>query len=96
MERMIIQLGRSRVILAFIVAIGLVAGYLNYSQADDPTIGLLIDEPVVSRDNLESFKGFTVDFSILEDERYKSLEIFGENPVIPGIIGEKKNPFVPF
>ena len=72
----------------------MVFGYMSYSTADDPTVGLLLDEPI-KKDDLESFKTFKIDFSILEDERYKSLEIYGENPVDPGIVGERKNPFVP-
>ena len=89
---MILQLGRSRLILSFIVGVGLIAGYLGYSASDIivPDQGL-----IESVDTLESFRDFTLDFSILDDERYKALEVFGENPVNIGITGEKKNPFDP-
>lgn len=92
---MIIQFGRSKIILGLIVAAGLVFGYMSFSTADDPTIGLLLEEPPIKKEDLEFFKNFKIDFSILEDERYKSLEIYGENPVDLGIVGERKNPFVP-
>jgi hypothetical protein len=95
MDRMIIQFGRSKLMLGLIVAVGLVFGYLSYSQADDPTLSLLIEEPVI-REDLESFRNFKIDFSILDDKRYKNLEVFGENPVDLGIVGERENPFAPF
>ncbi len=93
MDRLITQLGRSKVILAFIIGIGLIAGYLGYTSQDVP---IVIDVPVERDTDIESFRNFTLDFKILNDERYKSLEIFGENPVDPGITGERKNPFAPF
>lgn len=93
MARIILQLGRSKVILSFIVGIGLIVGYLSYSNLDEPVIP---DQEFAGRGaSLESFRGFTLDFSILDDERYKALEIFGENPVDIGITGERKNPFAP-
>lgn len=95
MDRIIIQFGRSKIILSLIIGAGLVAGYMSYSTADDPTSGLLLEEPVIRKGDLESFQNFKIDFSILDDERYKSLEIYGENPVDPGIVGERKNPFAP-
>ena len=92
MERIIAQLGQSRIILFFIVMIGAIIGYLNYSGSD---VGLLPDEPLIRKDDLDSFADFWIDFSILEDERYKTLEIFGESPVNPGITGERRDPFLP-
>lgn len=89
------QFGRSWIILSLIIGTGLVFGYLSYSRADDPTTGLLLDDPVIKKDDLKSFGNFKLDFSILEDEGYKSLEIYGENPVDPGITGERVNPFAP-
>jgi hypothetical protein len=96
MNRIITQLGQSKAILVFIMILGLVIGYLNYVNTDAL---VLEDETVlISRkgDSLESWENFNLDFSILDDETYKSLEIFGENPVNPGITGERKNPFLPF
>ncbi len=95
MDRIIIQFGRSKIILSLIIMIGLVAGYMSYSQADDPTVGVISNQPAIKAGDLEYFNNFNVDFSILDDPRYKDLEIFGENPVDAGIIGERKNPFAP-
>lgn len=95
MNRMIIQFGRSRIILGLLIGMGFIFGYMSFSGADDPTAGLLSEEPVIRGEDLEKFKDFKIDFSILEDERYRALEIYGENPVDPGITGEKINPFAP-
>lgn len=94
MARLIIQLGRSRTILSFIIGMGLVLGYLSYSQTDEPVVETG-NEVIVSKEELESLKNFSIDFSILSNETYKTLEIFGENPVDPGITGERVNPFAP-
>lgn len=93
MNRFIIQLGRSRLIIFLIISMGFVLGYLSYGINED--VLLTIKNPILANDSLESFKNFKLDFSILDDERYKSLEIFGENPVDPGVTGERKNPFAP-
>ena len=93
MIRTIVQLGKSWTILFFIVGIGFVVGYLSYSNTDQLVIP---DQELPTRENdLGSFKDFTLNFSILDDERYRSLQIFGENPVDIGITGERKNPFAP-
>lgn len=81
--------------LGLIIGMGFAFGYMSHSQADDPTIGVLVNEPLIRTEDLEAFKSFNIDFSILEDERYKALETFGENPVDPGITGERMNPFLP-
>lgn len=93
MDRLIIQLGRSRLIISLIVIVGFTMGYLNYESPDD--LVAIINDPVSTEDTLKKFENFNLNFSILEDERYKSLEIFGENPVDPGVTGERKNPFAP-
>jgi len=94
MTRIIIQFGRSKIIIGLIIGIGMIFGYMSYSQADDPTTEFL-GNVAPSKNDLESFNNFKMDFSILEDERYRALEIYGENPVDPGIVGEINNPFKP-
>lgn len=69
---------------------GLALGYLYYGQTSDT----LVAEPVEIDSSLQAFSSVTVDLSILEDERYRSLQIFGEIPVNPGITG-KRNIFSP-
>ena len=93
MNRIIIQLGRSRAIIFFIVIMGFVLGYFSYS-AVDPLVAPNDADLLQNRDSIDSMADFDIDFSILDDETYKSLEIFGENPVDPGITGEKRDPFI--
>ncbi|MBI2065278.1 MAG: hypothetical protein HYT62_04455 [Candidatus Yanofskybacteria bacterium] len=81
---------QSKVMLGFIIFMGLAAGYLYYSQTSE----ILTVEPVVLDASLQAFADITVDSEILSDERYKSLEIFGEIPINPGITG-KRNIFSP-
>ncbi len=73
---------------------GLVFGYLSYSAIEEPVVDTGA-EVTTSKEELEALKNFSIDFSILSNETYKTLEIFGENPVDPGITGERINPFAP-
>ncbi len=94
MDKFIIQLGESKMMLSFIIIIGAIVGYLSYSVLDKPLIPESPD--LLQRGNsLESFDSLNIDFSLLENETFRSLDIFGENPVNPGITGERKNPFAP-
>lgn len=82
---------QSKVILGFIIFIGFAVGYLYYSQTSET----IVSTGTVSLDpDLEYFQNTKLDFSILEDERYKSLEVYGEVPVDPGVTG-RKNIFAP-
>lgn len=82
---------QSKVILGFIIFIGFAAGYLYYSKTGE----IFIDEGLAPLDSaLEYFKNTDLDFSVLDDERYKSLEIYGEVPVNPGTVG-RRNIFDP-
>ena len=93
MDRFITQIGRSGPILVFIIIIGLVLGYLDY-YGSEPFV--FPDDFDLSKGghSIESLANFNLDFSILDNKSYKSLEIFGENPVDPGVTGERRNPFV--
>lgn len=82
-------------ILSFIIAMGLIFGYLSYSQLGEPIVVETTTESTTGKEEFKALKSFTIDFSILNDDRYKSLEIFGENPVDPGITGERVNIFAP-
>ena len=77
-----------------IILVGLVAGYLGYSQLIQPTEASVPPAPISSKDTLKSFQNLKIDFSILDSTAYKSLQIFGEMPVNPGVTG-KKDIFAP-
>ena len=94
MIRFIIELGKSKLILAFIALMGAVFGYLYVAEPD--TSVLIIPSELSSKDGIQSLEGVRLDLSILDDVRYKRLEIFGENPVDPGVTGEVRNPFSDF
>ena len=81
---------QSKVMLGFIIFMGLAIGYLYYGQTSET----LIVETVELDAGLQAFADITADFSILDDKRYKSLNIFGEIPINPGITG-KINIFLP-
>lgn len=80
--------------MAMIISAGIVFGYMSAPGVEEIGVGL-IDDVIIIKDDLKSFEDFDLDFSIFDNESYKSLEIFGENPVDPGITGERKNPFAP-
>ena len=70
MDRLILQFGQSRVILILIMIVGGIVGYMTYSSQEEL---LLPENPIQSRDTIASFGNFKLDFSILEDPRYKNL-----------------------
>ncbi len=85
---------QSKIILAFIVIMGFVAGYFYYFDiVGGPEAPLPL--PTTTGDNLDSFPNITLDFSILDNDVYRSLQLFGESPVSPNVTG-KKNIFAPF
>ena len=70
-------------------------GYLYYSQSIQPAQLPIKPPPLSEKDNLSMFKDLTIDFSILDDAKFKSLRVFGESPVRPGVTG-KRDIFAPF
>ena len=80
-------------LLGLVVAFAV--GYLYYSQSIQPAQLPIGPVPLSERDDLTVFKDLTIDFSILDDTRLKSLRVFGESPVKPGVTG-KRDLFAPF
>ncbi len=65
--------------------------YYSSSYSEEP-----LPLPVsIQKSTLELFKDMIIDFSILDDLTYRSLRVFGELPVTPGVSG-KSDPFSPF
>ena len=81
-------------IMALIVILGFAVGYFYYSQWVVPARVPVEPPPVAGRDDLKTFENLKIDFSILDNKKYKALEIFGESPVNPGTTG-KKDIFAP-
>lgn len=84
---------KSIVLLILVVAFAM--GYLYYSQSIQPAQLPIGPPPLTAKDDLLMFKDLTIDFSVLDDSRFKSLRVFGESPVKPGVTG-KKDIFAPF
>ncbi|MBI2674218.1 MAG: hypothetical protein HYX22_00570 [Candidatus Yanofskybacteria bacterium] len=83
----------SMMILILVVAFAV--GYLYYSQSIVPAQLPINPPPVAASDDLAMFKNLAIDFSILDDTKFKSLRMFGESPVKPGVTG-KRDIFAPF
>ncbi|MEX2090994.1 MAG: hypothetical protein WD989_02625 [Candidatus Paceibacterota bacterium] len=77
-----------------IVILGLALGYFYYSGFVVPTVEPVLPPPIAASDDLKSFEGFQIDFSILANNKFKALQIFGESPVNPGTTG-KNDLFAP-
>lgn len=76
-------------ILVMIVLLGIVGGYFYYSSFVVPTLAPVPPPPVDENDDLKTFEGLQIDFSILTNEKFQSLQVFGESPVNPGATGKK-------
>lgn len=85
---------QNKLILALIIVVGFAAGYLYYSQSIAPTEQPVPPPAVSDKDNLKTFDNMKINFDILKDDKYKSLQKFGESPVSPGVTG-KKDLFAP-
>ncbi len=85
---------QSTLIVILIVVLGFAVGYFYYSQWSVPARTLIEPPPVAGKDNLRLFENLKIDFSILDNKKYKALEVFGESPVNPGVTG-KKDIFAP-
>lgn len=81
-------------IIALILVFSFAVGYFYYSQWAVPARVIIEPPTVVGRDDLNKFENLKIDFSILDNKKYKALEVFGESPVNPGITG-KKDIFAP-
>ena len=85
---------QTTLIVALILVAGFAVGYFYYSQWVVPARVLIEPPPVAARDDLKKFENLKIDFSILDNKKYKTLEIFGESPVSPGVTG-KRDIFAP-
>jgi len=76
----------SNLFSALIIAIGLVGGFLFYSQIIKPQ-QISISAPKNNQNDLSKFKTLNIDFSIFENQTFKDLKVLGELPVNPGVTG---------
>ena len=84
---------QNRLIPFLIILVGLIGGYVYYSNSySEEPFPLPVN---IQKSTLESFRDLIIDFSILDDAVYRSLRVFGELPVTPGVSG-KSDSFSPF
>ncbi len=84
----------SKLYVGLIILVGLVGGYVAYSQWIKPTAAIIPPPVISNQDGLSAFKNLKINFQVLDDPAYKSLITSGESPVNPGITG-KKDLFAP-
>jgi hypothetical protein len=85
----------NRSLLLLIIVVTFAMGYLYYSRSIQPGQLSVVPPPITDKDALVMFRDLIIDFSILDDTRFKSLRVFGESPVRPGVTG-KRDIFAPF
>ncbi len=93
---MAIPKGQNKFILYLIVALGFIAGYY-YHTAFNVAKPIPLPANLLQSgksDTLAPFKNLQIDFGILDNNRYRKLQIYGEQPVNPGQTG-KRNLFAP-
>jgi hypothetical protein len=84
----------SKLYILLIGLVGLVGGYIVYSQWLKP-LGTPLPPPLLTnQDSLTAFKNLKIDFSVLDNAISQGLIISGESPVNPGVTG-KKDIFAP-
>lgn len=84
----------SKLYVLLIVFIGVIGGYIAYSQWIKPAEALIPAPAITNQDSLTALKNLKIDFKALDDAAYKSLITSGESPVNPGVTG-KKDIFAP-
>lgn len=82
-------------VMSLILVLAFAIGYLYYSQSIQPAQTPINPPPLSTKDDFATFKDLVIDFSVLDDARFKSLRTFGESPVKPGVTG-KRDIFAPF
>lgn len=79
-----------------IILLGLIAGYLFYSNFIAPNKEPIKLPNVIVNDTLSKFRDIkSFNFGIFDNLAFKSLKILGDVPVQPGSTG-RANPFEPF
>ena len=84
-----------RLYVLLIIVVGLVGGYLAYTQFIAPNENPIPPAPISDADSLKQFKGLKIDFSLLDNDSYKNLQVYGQIPVVPGESG-KRDIFAPY
>lgn len=92
-----IQKSRTHIFVQIgIIILGLIGGYIYYSNVIVPNKVLVKLPDIVANDSLGKFKDLkTFNFEIFNNVTFKSLKILGDIPVQPGETG-RTDLFAPF
>ncbi len=80
---------QSLLILIMIILLGAVGGYFYYSSFVLPAQAPVAPPSISQADDLKALEGLQIDFGILTNKKFQSLQIFGESPVNPGATGKR-------
>lgn len=86
---------QTRLLSILIIFVGLVVGYVYYSNFTLVGDFGVVPLPNDSQDKLAQFKNVEFRFQVFDSPTLKSLRVFGDSPVRPNTIG-KPNPFGSF
>ena len=67
------------------IFVGIIAGYLFYSQTLKGQAIYIAPLPIREQDGLTDIINKVLDFSVLDNSSYRALRVFGYVPVNPGI-----------
>ncbi|MEK7589327.1 MAG: hypothetical protein AAB479_01705 [Patescibacteria group bacterium] len=81
---------QNKLILYLVIILGFAGGYYYYSQSGSDYV--VAPLPQEGRDDIKVFEHLKIDFALLQNPAYKSLRLYGEFPVNPGVRG-KNDPF---
>ncbi len=85
----------SKLYVLLIACMGIIVGYVVYSQMIVAGQVPIPPVEVKNQDSLNTFRNLRLDFSVLTSSTSKELIISGESPVDPGTTGAKKDLFAP-
>jgi hypothetical protein len=88
------QVRQSKMLLYLIILVGLVGGYMYYSYSGASEVVVPQVQKAGRKGDLAKFENMKIDFDFLNEQSYKSLQIYGELPVNPGTPG-RQNIFAP-
>lgn len=78
-----------------VIILGIIGGYLYYSQLIEPNKQKVVVLDINRQDLLIKFKDPELfDFKLLTQPYFRNLKIISESPLLPSV-GGKENPFAP-
>ena len=89
MANSIRQKSSTKTMLIMMVFLGIAAGYIFYFQTLKDQALSIAPMPIRTGDDLTKLKDKKLNLTVFNNNIYKTLRIFGEVPVDPGIVGKE-------